>query len=383
MKSRKANALIFTLGLIFAASIIAVSIVEHASRTLKTRASSVCQQELRTDAYSALYASLAVLSEYYEIDKNLYSAKQGWEKPLEDKRIEFENGTTVDVHISDESGKLPLSDLNLAELTSIFEEMDISSNDAQEMASCIIDWSDNNTAALADGAEEDDYDDDRPKPPNRPIQSFDEFRYIEKVRDVFFDEKGEPTEAFKTFQKGISLEHFDRVNLNSASPETLKMMLDIEDKDYQDDLYDALQGKTGMVSDGIVWVKNLAELQTRTSADVPSRRSVYTSHLLKIEITVKRGIGEYYLCAFYAGKRAVSAYDKKIKAVYTAQEDRQESSDGGKMSSSGSTSTISVKSAYVKMADSIIGSNSKKTSSTKVVKGDYKIIKIYERGNSQ
>lgn len=383
MKSRKANALIFVLGLIFASSIIAVSIVEHASRTLKTRASSVCQQELRTQAYSALYASLAVLSEYYEIDKNLYSAKQGWEKPLEDKRIEFDDGTIAEVVISDESGKLPLSDLNATELTAIFEEMEISTNDAQEMASCIIDWSDNNTAALVDGAEQDDYEDDRPKPPNRPIQSFDEFRYIEKVRDVFFDENGEPTEAFKTFRKGISLEHFDRVNLNSASPETLKMMLDIEDKDYEDDLYDALQGKTGMVSDGIVWVKNLAELQERTSAEVPSKRSVYTAQLLKIEITIKRGIGEYYLCAYYANKRTVSAYDKKIKAVYTQQEDRQDTSNGGKMSSSVSTSALSVKSAYVKMSDSIMGGSTKKTSTSKVVKGDFQIIKIQERGNSQ
>ncbi|MBR7106175.1 MAG: general secretion pathway protein GspK [Opitutales bacterium] len=383
MKSRKANVLIFVLGLIFASSIIAVSIVEHASRTLKTRASSVCQQELRTQAYSALYASLAVLSEYYEIDKNLYSAKQGWEKPLEDKRIEFDDGTIAEVVISDESGKLPLSDLNATELTAIFEEMEISTNDAQEMASCIIDWSDNNTAALVDGAEQDDYEDDHPKPPNRPIQSFDEFRYIEKVRDVFFDENGEPTEAFKTFRKGISLEHFDRVNLNSASPETLKMMLDIEDKDYEDDLYDALQGKTGMVSDGIVWVKNLAELQERTSAEVPSKRSVYTVQLLKIEITIKRGIGEYYLCAYYANKRTVSAYDKKIKAVYTQQEDRQDTSTGGKMSSSVSTSTLSVKSAYVKTSDSIMCGSTKKTSTSKVVKGDFQIIKIQERGNSQ
>ena len=66
MKLRKANALIFTLGLIFAASIVAVGIVEHASNALKTRASSVCEQSLRVDAYSALYASLAVLSEYRE-----------------------------------------------------------------------------------------------------------------------------------------------------------------------------------------------------------------------------------------------------------------------------------------------------------------------------
>jgi hypothetical protein len=53
------------------------------------------------------------------------------------------------------------------------------------------------------------------------------------------------------------------------------------------------------------------------------------------------------------------------------------------MSSSVSTSALSVKSAYVKMSDSIMGGGAKKTSASKVVKGDFQIIKIQERGDSQ
>ncbi len=374
MKTRRANALIFVLGLIFATSIIAVGIVEHAMNTLKTRASVVYEQELRRDAYSALYASLAVLSEYFEIDKNIYSAEQGWEKPLDDKRVEFENGSVAEVVISDESGKLSLSSLTSAELAKIFEEMEISSNDAKEMADCIIDWSDNNTEVSLNGAEDDDYSDDEPKPPNRPIRSFDEFKFIKKVKDIFFDENGNPTSYFEAFTKGVSLEHFDSVNLNSASPETLKMMLDIEDKDYDENLYDALRGKVGQISDGIVWVKNLAELRERTSAEVPTKRRTFTAQLLKIDVKIKRGIGEYRLRAYYGTTAAVSSYKKKTKAVYNALE--SSSDTGGKTSTTLSTTQISVTAPHIKKTNTGTTNTSSKSTNSNFLKGSYKLIKI-------
>ncbi len=374
MKTRRANALIFVLGLIFATSIIAVGIVEHSMNTLKTRASVVYEQELRRDAYSALYASLAVLSEYFEIDKNIYSSEQGWKKPLDDKRVEFENGSVAEVIISDESGKLSLSSLTSEELAKIFEEMEIYSNDAKEMADCIIDWSDNNTNASLNGAEEDDYNDDEPKPPNRPIRSFDEFKFIKKVRDIFFDENGNPTPHFETFTKGVSLEHFDSVNLNSASPETLKMMLDIEDKDYDENLYDALRGKVGQISDGIVWVKNLSELRERTSAEVPTKRRSFTAQLLKIDIKIKRGIGEYRLRAYYGTESAVSTYEKKTKAVYNALENSRDTA--GNTSTTLSTTPISVTAPHIKKTNTGTANSSSKSTNTTFLKGSYKLIKI-------
>ncbi len=382
MKTRNANALILILGLIFAASIIAVGIVEHSMNALKTRASSVYERELRRDAYSALYASLAVLSEYFEIDKNIYSAEQGWGKPLEDKRIEFDNGSVAEVTITDESGKLSLSSLSATELAKIFEEMQISSNDAQEMADCIIDWSDNNNGALANGAEEDDYIDGEPKPPNRPIRSFDEFKFIQKAQNVFFDENGQPTDFFNTFIKGISLEHFTNVNLNSASPETLKMMLDMENKDYDESLYDALRGKIGQISDGIIWVKSRAELEERTSAEIPTKRASFTAELLKIDIKIKRGIGEYRLCAYYATNKAVSEYEKKIIAVYNKTEtstDLGGDSKGG--SAAISTTPTSVTSPHIKSADNSSNTTTTKKSTSSFLKGSYKLIKILERCN--
>jgi len=382
MKTRHANALIFTLGLVFVSSIVAVGIVEHASKALKTRASSVCERSLRADAYSALYASLAALSEYSEIDGGIYSPEQGWEKPLADGRVEFENGTIAEVKISDESGKLPLSNLTSAEIAKILEEAGASQGDAKEAADCILDWSDSDTAARADGAEADDYPNGSPKPPNRPIRSFEEFRHIKTANEIFFGENGEPTEIFKTFAKGVSLEHFDRVNLNSAPPETLKMMLDIEEKDYDPELYSALRGQTGMVSEGIVWVKNLAQLQQRTSVEIPARRRAFAAQLLKIEITARRGIGEYSLCAYYGNDRAASALKTKTTAVYNAPETKTASAASGKISSEIATSTISTGKAYIKLASSSSAASKSKTPANPL-KGGYKILKIHERGETQ
>lgn len=84
MKTKNANALIAVLGLIFAASIIAVSLVEYTTRAVRVSASSTWERDLRLDAYSALYASVAVLKEYEKIDGGLFSAEQGWGEPLKD-----------------------------------------------------------------------------------------------------------------------------------------------------------------------------------------------------------------------------------------------------------------------------------------------------------
>lgn len=107
MKTKNANALIAVLGLIFAASIIAVSLVEYTTRAVRVSASSTWERDLRLDAYSALYASVAVLKEYEKIDGGLFSAEQGWGEPLKDGRITFPDGSLVTVKITDEAENCP------------------------------------------------------------------------------------------------------------------------------------------------------------------------------------------------------------------------------------------------------------------------------------
>ena len=219
LRRRRSNALAFVLGLVFMASVLSVYLVEYSMAELKPRASATYERTLRTDALSALNASIAVLQEYLEIDKGLYSEAQGWGAPFADGRIKLPNGSEAVVKITDESGKLPLRIKTAADLAKIFEEMGASSIDSQKIAACITDWCDADDAKSLDGAEYDDYDYDEAFPPNRFFESFTELKFIKEARDFFFDQNGEPNDYYKTFTQTFSLEKFTKTNYNSASPE--------------------------------------------------------------------------------------------------------------------------------------------------------------------
>lgn len=360
MKYKKANALIFVFGLIFAASVLSVGIVEHTARTLKISASSNAEYGLRESAYSALYAAVAVLEEYAKIDGGLYSAEQGWGRPFEDGRLKFSD--EIDAEISDESAKLPLCALASADIQKIFEGMDVSENTAREFADCIVDWRDNDDSKSPDGAEYDDYDSDAPKPPNRNFLSFGELKYVKNVGEFLFDENGKPNEFFKNFTSGVSLELFEKTNLNGASPETLKKLLDIENKDYDDTLYRALRGEIGSVSDGIVWVKNQTELSERGAREIPSKFADYKCGLLKIEIRARRGAAEYYLCAFYASPDTAKYFSENVKKIYNRSENAVE---GRKAEGSSTAGAVYVENKSVGDSEG------------------YTLVKICERGSNR
>ena len=389
-KNRRASALAFVLGIVFIASILSVYLIEYSVAELKPRASSAYERSLRMDAYSALNAAVAVLEEYYEIDGGLYATSQGWEFPLADGRVELPRGGEMQVKITDESGKIPLSKLTSENLISIFEEMQFSTSIAQTLAECILDWSDSDDSARLNGAERDDYDDDEAFPPNRDIRNLSELKYIQNVRDYFFDENGRPNEYYKAFSEIVSTEYFEKVNLNSASPQVLNMLLVMEGKTYDPSLYAAIRGEIGSIEDGIVWIKNSTEALNRGASEVPSKLVACQPALLKIEVTIKRGTGEYYLCGYYGeDSQNSSSQSEGNKNNSNSQSGssvaRPPSNNSANVSNDGKRENSAAKSAKTSNASS---SSSKTTASlAKSSKGaskkggDRKIIKIVERGS--
>lgn len=307
LRNRRSNALAFVLGLVFMASVLSVYLVEYSIAELKPRASANHERTLRTDALSALNASIAVLQEYLEIDKGLYSETQGWGEPFADGRITLPNGTEAVVKITDESGKLPLRTKNASDLAKILEEMGASSIDSQKIAACIIDWCDSDDTKSLDGAEYDDYDYDEAFPPNRFFESFAELKFIKEAQEFFFDQNGEPNNYYKFFAQIFSLENFSKTNYNSASPEVLRIVMEADGRRYSDTLYEAIQGRAGSVSNGKVWLESISDIESRSGISVPTANMVVKAELLKIEITVKRGAGEYYLCAYVTPDTTASA----------------------------------------------------------------------------
>lgn len=379
----------FVLGIVFIASILSVYLIEYSVAELKPRASSAYERSLRMDAYSALNAAVAVLEEYYEIDGGIYAASQGWEYPLADDRVELPRGGEMQVKITDESSKIPLSKLTSEELVSIFEEMQFSTSIAQTLAECILDWSDSDDSARLNGAERDDYDDDEAFPPNRAIRNLSELKYIKNVRDYFFDENGLPNEYYKAFSEIVSAEDFDKVNLNSASPQVLNMLLVIDGKTYDPALYDAIRGKIGSIEDGIVWIKNSTEALNRGASEVPSKHVGCQPALLKIEVTIKRGSGEYYLCGYYAEDSEDSSSQSKDKNSSNSQSGssvaKPPSGNSANTSNDGKRENSAAKSEKTSNASSnsskTTASLAKSSKSASNKGGNRKIIKIVERGS--
>ena len=379
----------FVLGIVFIASILSVYLIEYSVAELKPRASSAYERSLRMDAYSALNAAVAVLEEYYEIDGGIYAASQGWEYPLADGRVELPRGGEMQVKITDESSKIPLSKLTSEELVSIFEEMQFSTSIAQTLAECILDWSDSDDSARLNGAERDDYDDDEAFPPNRAIRNLSELKYIKNVRDYFFDENGLPNEYYKAFSEIVSAEDFDKVNLNSASPQVLNMLLVIDGKTYDPALYDAIRGKIGSIEDGIVWIKNSTEALNRGASEVPSKHVGCQPALLKIEVTIKRGSGEYYLCGYYAEDSEDSSSQSKDKNSSNSQSGssvaKPPSGNSANTSNDGKRENSVAKSEKTSNASSnsskTTASLAKSSKSASNKGGNRKIIKIVERGS--
>ena len=413
-KSRAGGAILFVFGIIFAASVLVVGLLEYAATELVPRASSRFSQSMRLDAYSALNAAVAVLAEYESIDGGLFSIEQGWEYPLGDGRTRlldesdvknkadpeeymppaegeapkppkpeiFPSGNEVVVKITDECSKLPLAALDTNALCAIFEEMGVGSSKAQAMADCLKDWTDADDATSINGAEYDDYDSMEAFPPNRPLRSLSELRYVQDF-DEFFDDDGNPNELFKRFAGIVSIDNSEKVNLNSASEDVLLMMMEIEGKDYDSSLYDAIHGRIGSVSDGITWVKNSTEVTNRGARDMPSRFVQYTSSLLKIEVFVSRGVAKYYLCAYYGSQMQAVTTSESGSASNNASSKGTSNSKGtgnAKALNNKSNSTDTSKVATNAQSSSNKNNARSKNSGNNKNSSSRKLLKIIEGG---
>jgi type II secretory pathway component PulK len=221
----KGAVLALVLGLVLLLSLVVTMFLDLARRELLLRGMYVARDELRLTAYSALETSLAVLAEFIQIDGGLYGPAQGWANPLT-LAPDFvpPDGMNVTVNISDETGRLSLLDANESELNAVLESLGFQSPQTDELLDSLADWTDADDNMRLNGAEKDYYELLEPPydPPNRPIKSYDELRYIKNWNTTFFDGNGTPLPVYTAFRKMITLlDNNGTVNLNTAPPELL------------------------------------------------------------------------------------------------------------------------------------------------------------------
>lgn len=107
--------------------------------------------------------------------------------------VEF-GETTVEIRITDESGKINVNQANVELLTELFFQRGVDELAAVSLADAIVDWRDNDDFALEYGAEIEDYEASGYPygPANQPFQTVDELQQVmgmtqqmfEQVRDV-------------------------------------------------------------------------------------------------------------------------------------------------------------------------------------------------------
>ncbi len=312
VRRRKASVMLFILGVaLFLTGVIAV-ILDYAVIEMKLRAPAVKEHSIRQEAYNGLYAAIAELKEYFEIDDTLYSPLQGWGELLNDGRAMLPKGVKIEAKIADETGKLPLTKLKEEELEALFYEMGFSETDCNYIAQKLLDWADEDDSTRIDGAEKEDYNDNEAMPPNRAIRTFLELKYVKDLYPYFFFANGEPNAMYEKLTSALSLENTgEDVNFNTANELTLRAIYKMDEIYFDTNIFDVIQGKTGAIQDGQYWLKSPTDISSR-GANPPLRYVGVKAKFLRIEISAVRGISTYRLTAICT----VDGKNLTIKNIY-------------------------------------------------------------------
>lgn len=152
-------------------------------------------------------------------------------------------GIEARVRLYDESGKLSLTTTTAERWQLFFEEMAFEVSEAKRLTASLLDWMDPDDEEREDGAETETYSQLEPpyRAANRPLRDFQELRYVDGFKTLFFDEEGRPNEQYVTFRRNVSLYHQGEPNYNTASELLLRVLA--EEQEFQEDsILDFLAG---------------------------------------------------------------------------------------------------------------------------------------------
>lgn len=295
---RTGSVLVIVLVTILFATVALVAFVEKAGDDLMVEAREAAARRLRKDAYSALEVTLGVLEDFRLVNGALRSPAEGWSEPLAFAGWEPADGYEVEVTFDDESGKLSLPHAELVTLVNLFHGWGMAQTDAERLADALLGWMKKDH--VPSSARPPDYD-QGPLPylaPLRPMRSYSELQAIDYARDVFYDEKGQPTELWHRFVAAVSLFDFKETNLNGLNS-TLLSDLGIIDAAQQRQFEDFRNGTGSRARQGPGFFESTADaasvLGTQTASGYGTQISA-----LRINVTVRQGRTEFKLSVVVA-----------------------------------------------------------------------------------
>src|SRR3954471_10795910 len=126
----RGSVIVVVLALITMAAFLINRFVERTMTEMLVESRARIADRLRSDAHSALEATLAVLADYQAADNGLRSPAQGWGQPLIGLDLPSRPGTTVEVQFEDETGRPSLPRLQAADLVTLGRFLGLKENDA-------------------------------------------------------------------------------------------------------------------------------------------------------------------------------------------------------------------------------------------------------------
>jgi general secretion pathway protein K len=276
--------------------------LEKTTIDLLADAREVRSERLRVEAYSALETTLAVLQEFRTVDGTLRSQAEGWSNPLEFAGYAPPPGLTVGVTLEDESGKISLPHADFPTLRDLFLVLGQKQLDAERLADALLVWMQagyepvDSFSARATDYERDTIPHD---PPARSLHSFAELAAIRFVRDMLYDEKGNPNELWQRFVDSVSLYDFTQPNVNGA-PDTTLAVLGGYDEAGVRTISDYLGGLGAYTRQGPAYFRNTQDVAGVAGQAANLSRLGTQVACLRINVTVREGLSSFRLSAVLA-----------------------------------------------------------------------------------
>ncbi len=277
------SVILLVLVTVLLAAFMLTKFVQRASTELLADARAGDQAQMRREAYSALEVTLAVLADVRTYDKALYSPAQGWDHPLEYAGYEPPDGMRVDITFEDESGRISLPKADAATLESLFVVTGVDRNQAERASDALLVWM--KADYVPPTLESDPGNYERAAiphtPARRPLRSLSELASVAVVRDLLFDETGRPNDRYRQFAAAVSLQSFDKVNLNAATPEALAASGLAPAQ--------ASSLRAGNRNGALPYFRALGEASTAVGTALPTDRFGVEIQALRINVAVRDG----------------------------------------------------------------------------------------------
>ena len=306
------------VGAVFALLIFA----EKAGNDLLVETKAADAIRLRREAYSALETVVSVLEEFRQAGNGLHSPAEGWANPLDFAGYTPRDGVKVAVSFEDESGKisLPNADANL--FVTVFKAWGASQFDAERLSEALMNWRAGGDSGRGPAPEDYGHATIPYEAPQRSLRTFDELRAIDRARDFFYDEKGQPNDQWRRFVQVFSLYKFSQTNLNAAGAEVFAAY-GIDDNASVQALRDYLTGAGGYARQGPQWLRSPADAAALLGGQTVPAGFGVEIQALRVRVTVKQGPSVFRLSALITpnngGARAVGLSDLEKNKNETAR----------------------------------------------------------------